>query len=147
MNEVSTRVMREEDVLQILEIEGKAFSTPWSETAFIAEIHKPYAFNRVLMIGSRIAGYLCANLILNEGHILNLAVRSEFRRRGVASWLMRETCTELKKKGCRVLYLEVRSSNAPAKKFYEKLGFKVAGLRKHYYVNPIEDAALMMRQL
>jgi ribosomal-protein-alanine N-acetyltransferase len=139
--------MREEDIRQIMDIENESFSTPWTEAAFLAEIHKLYSLSRVLMIGDRLVGYLCMNLILDEGHILNLAVHPDFRRRGMATRLINEALTELKKKGCRFIYLEVRSSNIAAKQFYVQFGFRDAGLRKKYYANPVEDAVLMMRQL
>lgn len=139
--------MREEDIRQIMDIENESFSTPWTEAAFLAEIHKPYSLSRVLMIRDRLVGYLCLNLILDEGHILNLAVHPDFRRRGLATRLINEALPELKKKGCRFLYLEVRGSNIAAKQFYEHFEFREAGLRKKYYASPVEDAVLMMRQL
>ena len=60
---------------------------------------------------------------------------------------MNETLKELKKKGCVFMYLEVRASNAGAKKFYELFGFKVESIRKKYYTNPDEDALLMMGRI
>ncbi|MCG2721714.1 MAG: ribosomal protein S18-alanine N-acetyltransferase [Thermodesulfovibrionales bacterium] len=147
MDEGTLREMREDDIRQIMDIENESFSTPWTEAAFLAEIHKPYSLSRVLMIGDRLVGYLCMNLILDEGHILNLAVYPDFRRRGLATRLINEALTELKKKGCRFIYLEVRGSNTVAKQFYLQFGFRDAGLRKKYYTSPVEDAVLMMRQL
>lgn len=147
MNEGTIREMKEDDIRQVMDIESESFSTPWTEAAFLAEVHKPYSLNRVFIIGDRLVGYLCVNLILDEGHILNLAVHPDFRRRGLATRLIHEALPELKKRGCRVIYLEVRNSNASAKKFYEHFEFKEAGLRKKYYANPVEDAVVMMRQL
>jgi [ribosomal protein S18]-alanine N-acetyltransferase len=147
MDEISIREIREDDVPQILTIENASFSTPWTEAAFLHEIHKPYALNLVLLIGNRLAGYLCLNFVFDEGHILNLAIDSDSRRRGLATRLMQDGLTELKKKGCRFIYLEVRGSNNVAQSFYERFGFKVVGLRKKYYTNPIEDAVVMMRRL
>jgi ribosomal-protein-alanine N-acetyltransferase len=147
MDEGTIREMREEDIGQIMDIENESFSTPWTEAAFLAEIYKLYSLSRVLMIGDRLVGYLCMNLILDEGHILNLAVNPDFRRRGLATRLIHEALTELKKKGCRFIYLEVRGSNTAAKQFYLQFGFRDAGLRKKYYTSPVEDAVLMMRQL
>jgi len=139
--------MREDDIRQIMNIENESFSTPWTEAAFLAEIYKLYSLSRVLIIGDRLVGYLCMNIILDEGHILNLAVHPDFRRRGLATRLINEALAELKKKGCRFIYLEVRGSNTAAKQFYVQFGFRDAGLRKKYYTSPVEDAVLMMRQL
>jgi ribosomal-protein-alanine N-acetyltransferase len=60
---------------------------------------------------------------------------------------MQDGLTGLKEKGCRFIYLEVRSSNSAAQTFYKRFGFRVAVLRKKYYTNPIEDAVVMMREL
>jgi [ribosomal protein S18]-alanine N-acetyltransferase len=147
MDEISIREMREDDVPQILTIENASFSTPWTEASFIHEIHKPYALNMVLLVGTRLAGYLCLNFVFDEGHILNLAVDSDFRKRGLATRLMQDGLAELKKKECRFIYLEVRGSNNVAQTFYERFGFKIVGLRKKYYANPVEDAVVMMRRL
>jgi len=147
MNEGTIREMREDDIRQIMNIENESFSTPWTEAAFLAEIYKLYSLSRVLIIGDRLVGYLCMNIILDEGHILNLAVHPDFRRRGLATRLINEALAELKKKGCRFIYLEVRGSNTAAKQFYVQFGFRDAGLRKKYYTSPVEDAVLMMRQL
>jgi len=91
-----------------------------------------------------IIGYLCVNLIFEEAHILNLAVHPDFRRQGVATRLMEEILQASKGKNCSGFFLEVRGSNTEAIKFYERLGFKIAGVRKDYYVSPVEDASLMV---
>lgn len=144
MAEIEIRVMLEHDIPEILEIERISFATPWSEAAFLHEVRKPYALSKVAILKGFIIGYICANQIFDECHILNIASHPDFRRQGVGTALMEESLTELRGKGCKFFYLEVRASNAGAKRFYERFGFKVVGLRKNYYVSPIEDAALMM---
>ena len=144
MADIIIRDMREDDISSIIKIERMSFSTPWSETAFLNEIYKPYALNKVALFKSDVVGYVCVNSIVNEGHILNLAVHPEFRRQGIALKLMKEVLKELKDKGCKFVYLEVRVSSFGVRKFYEKLGFKVISIRRDYYQFPVEDAALMM---
>jgi len=121
-----------------------SFSFPWSEAAFYQEIHKYYALSKVAVLQDKIIGYICVNLIFDDGHILNLAVHPDFRRQGLATRLMEEILNASGEKGCRVFYLEVRGSNTEARTFYERLGFKIAGVRKNYYVSPVEDASLMV---
>ncbi len=135
--------MLDDDVPRILEIERMSFTSPWSEAAFLQEIHKHYAFSRVAEFRHEVIGYICVNYLFDEGHILNLAVHPDFRRQGVATVLMKDALHELEKKGCRFFYLEVRVSNLAAKTFYEHFGFRVVAFRKRYYVSPEEDAALM----
>jgi ribosomal-protein-alanine N-acetyltransferase len=144
MPEISIREMQKQDIKEILEIERVSFTSPWSETAFLNEIDKSYALARIALFKHAVIGYICVNYILNECHILNIAVHPEFRRQGVATALMEDALMELRRKGCGFFYLEVRISNLGARRFYERFGFRVAGVRREYYISPAEDAALMM---
>lgn len=144
MPEILIREMQAADINEIMEIERKSFSTPWSELSFLNEMYDLNSISKVAVFKNNISGYICVKKIFDEGHILNLAVHPDFRRCGIASALMKEVLDELKKKGCRFLLLEVRISNLAAKKFYERFGFRVITIRKKYYTSPIEDAALMM---
>jgi ribosomal-protein-alanine N-acetyltransferase len=139
--------MSEVDIPEIMGIERSSFSTPWSEISFLSEVYKKNAFPNVALFEENVIGYICVNYLLHESHILNLAVHELFRRRGVATILMNDTLKELQRKGCVFMYLEVRASNAGAKKFYELFGFKVESIRKKYYANPDEDALLMMGRI
>jgi [ribosomal protein S18]-alanine N-acetyltransferase len=147
MDEIVLHEMEIHDIPQVLEIERMSFSEPWSESAFLNEILKSYAFNRVAVRENSVIGYICVNYIIDEGHILNLAVHPDIRKQGIATMLMNEAIHELKRKGCDYLYLEVRVSNSSAKIFYERFGFTVTGLRKGYYLSPKEDALVMMGRL
>ena len=147
MDKLLIRKMLQSDLPRVLEIERSLFSTPWSEDSFLNEIYKKYAISKVAVAEEDIIGYICSNYVLHEGHILNLAVAPDFQRLGVATVMMNETVHELRQKGCVFVYLEVRSSNAGALAFYELFGFKVVDRRKKYYINPIEDALVMMGRL
>ena len=138
------RNMQEDDVSAILEIEQVSFATPWPGQSFIEEICKKYAFSKVAILGEKVVGYACADYVLHESRILKLAVRQDFRRRGIATMLMNEMIAGLKNKGCVFMYLKVRASNTGAQKFYELFGFKVETVRKKYYDDPSEEALLMM---
>jgi [ribosomal protein S18]-alanine N-acetyltransferase len=147
MADIVIRTMLEEDIPEIMGIERSSFSTPWSEISFLSEVYKKNAFSNVALFEENVIGYICVNYLLHESHILNLAVHELFRKRGVATILMNDTLKKLKRKGCVFMYLEVRASNAGAKKFYELFGFKVESIRKKYYTNPDEDALLMMGRI
>ncbi len=137
------RDMREDDLPQVIEIEHISFSTPWSEESFLTEISNPLSLCLVATKGSLIIGYICGGYVMDEGHILDLAVRPEFRRRGVAKRLVRHMLGKLYLCGCKEVFLEVRASNMAARNLYESLGFRMAGLRRGYYIRPKEDAAIM----
>lgn len=147
MSEILLREMQKKNIPDILKIERLCFTTPWTENAFLNELQKPYAISRIALINNKLVGYACANFVLNEAHILNLAIHPEFRRMKIGTALMHDMMNLLKKKGCRFIFLEVRTSSFGARKFYEYFGFKIVGLRRDYYQSPKEDAALMMRVL
>ena len=139
--------MKVEDLPEIVAIETASFETPWSETLFYNEICKAIAVSRVARINGRVAGYLCANMIIDEGHILNLAVHPDHRRFGVASRLLKHMIDDMRARDCRSIFLEVRASNENALKMYERFGFTLLGTRKAYYVSPVEDAVVMVLRL
>jgi ribosomal-protein-alanine N-acetyltransferase len=136
--------MKPGDLPAIIEIEKVSFTTPWSETSFFNELKKPRSFLKVAKKGERIVGYFCAGWIIDEGHVLDVAVHPKYRRLGIASTLVSLAIERLKEEGCRFVFLEVRDSNEPAKKMYAKFGFEFLGTRKNYYVSPAEDAVIMV---
>ncbi len=139
--------MKEQDVSAVAVIERMSFHLPWSEVSFLNEIYKPRAVAKVATLDGSIVGYICAEYVEDEGHILDLAVHPDFRRRGVATSLVRHVLEELRLKGSRFVYLEVRTSNNAAKELYERFGFRIVGMRKNYYVVPNEDAVIMMLEI
>jgi len=147
MNEILIRRMEEKDVPSVVAIERTSFSLPWSETSFMNEIRKQHAISRVAILNDAVVGYLCAESVMDEGHILNLGVHPQYKKRGIATALVENILEELKLKACRFLYLEVRASNFAAKRLYKSFGFTVTGTRKNYYVAPNEDAVIMMLEV
>lgn len=139
--------MKESDIPSIMDIERSAFTTPWSDISFLSEIYKKNGICKTALCGGQIIGYICANYVLHEAHILNLAVHQDWRRRGIGSILLRETLGDLKGKGCVFVYLEVRASNTGAQDFYRQFGFAIESRRKKYYDHPDEDALLMMLRM
>ena len=95
------------------------------------------------VIDDRLAGFAVARLTApNEPHemeILNVAVDSDFRRRGVARGLIQRLLEDYR----GVVFLEVRQSNLAARKLYHSLGFEVTGVRPNYYNSPGESAIVM----
>jgi ribosomal-protein-alanine N-acetyltransferase len=147
MSGIKLRRIQPDDIRAVMEIEQTSFTSPWSELSFLNEMYNSDALSKVALVENKVIGYICTRYVLNEGHILNLAVHIDFRRRGIATKLMNTVLEELKGKGCNLLYLEVRVSNLDAIKFYERFGFKTASFRRKYYSSPTEDGALMMRWL
>ena len=84
--------------------------------------------------------------MLDEFHINNLAVDPTWRRVGVARALLTHVLSEGVRLGAHRATLEVRRSNEAAQKLYANFGFSVAGVRRDYYTNPVEDALVLWRE-
>jgi [ribosomal protein S18]-alanine N-acetyltransferase len=147
MAELIIREMQEDDISAIMEIERSSFTTPWLEISFLSEIYKKNGISKVALFEGKLIGYVCVNYVLHESHLLNLAVHQDFRKQGVGTILMNEILSELKKRGCVFVYLEVRVSNTAAQAFYERFGFRAESRRKKYYAHPNEDALLMLGRI
>lgn len=135
--------MTSEHVAQVAELEAICFRDPWSEKSVSGELGNPLSLWLVALDGGRVAGYVGSQSVMGESDMMNIAVHPDYRRRGIAEALCLALVEALKENGNHCLSLEVRSSNAPAKALYEKLGFVQVGLRRNYYRNPREDACIM----
>ena len=135
--------MTESDLDDVLAIEAVAFPRPWSRSNFLDELNSPHSFPLVVFDQEgTLAGYICPMLLLDEGHILNVAVRNEYRGHGLGRLLVTRVLRECRDRGAEFVSLEVRPSNTAAISLYRGLGFVETGLRKRYYENG-EDAILM----
>lgn len=94
-----------------------------------------------------LAGYAVFYSAADEGELNSIAVNPSYRRMGVAGGLLAAAISDLTAGGVAKIFLEVREHNAPAISFYEKNGFLAAGVRKHFYDHPEEDAIVMVKTL
>jgi len=142
--------MEEEDIPSVCFIENLSFPRPWHESTFRGEIYnQPISFPLVLVEreAKDIIGYIIYWHIKDKVHINNIAIHPDFRRRGIAESVLREILTHIEREGAAFVTLEVRPSNFPAISLYNKLGFKVLGIKKDYYSKPREDALILGKQL
>jgi ribosomal-protein-alanine N-acetyltransferase len=135
------------DLPIVSEIERNSFSSPWSELSFRSELQNPLTECIVADASGEVIGYLCVSIVLDEAHLLTLGVSPLWRRKGVGRSMMLYILDLLRGYGVRKLFLEVRTSNQPAIRLYESLGFNRIGLRRGYYSFPREDAIVMMKGL
>lgn len=127
-------------------IERAVFSDPWSTNDFTECIESGVPF----LVAERrgvIAGYVIAHSAADEGEILNLGVAAAHRRLGIGRALVERVLSELATRGVRTVYLEVRVSNAGARRLYESLGFGEVARRARYYRRPVEDAVVLSAKL
>ena len=128
---------------QILQIENVSFTSPWSINAFKAEIKNPSCHLWGLTTGKVLLGYICFWMFDSEIQVINVAVHPKNRRQSLGYYILTKTIEASLSKGIRHIWLEVRPSNLPARKLYEKLGFKKVGRRPRYYTDTNEDAIVM----
>ena len=133
-------------VPQIAELEKECFSGPWSETSIASELQNPLSLWLVAIDRSQVAGYIGSQTVMDEADMMNLAVSTQYRRRGIAKNLVEALVTALRNKNVTSLTLEVRASNAPAIALYEQMAFAQVGRRPNYYRNPKEDALILRKE-
>lgn len=144
MEEIKVRSMTVDDLRQVIEIENICHPTPWQISSFEYEIGNRDAILKVAVLGTTVIGFICVRTILDETHLMNIAVIRSFRSRGVGELLLNTVIDELRRSGSDAgLTLEVRESNLAALRLYEKAGFVESGRRTNYYRRPQEDAVIM----
>ena len=137
------RKMERKDIPRVCEIEALCFPDPWSAASFESELS---GLNPAVYFVAEEDGVVVGHMgmwhILDEGHITNVAVAPEARRRGIGRALVEKSLKTGSENGLKAFTLEVRTSNRAAIALYESLGFDGAGVRKNYYGNG-EDALIM----
>jgi len=129
------------EVRQILE--GSPEASDWSASA-LAAIYEQHPTH--FLVGWRskeIAGFISGRRAADEGEILNLAVKAQFRREGVGKALLKALVEQFIGENVAQVFLEVRESNRTAVSFYESVGFLEIGRREGYYREPVEAALVL----
>jgi [ribosomal protein S18]-alanine N-acetyltransferase len=144
----SVDTLAESDLDDVLAIEEASFTNPWTRQMFQWELQNVgVSYGFVLRTpGWPVAAFCTIWIVLDEIHINNIAVRPECRGGGVGRTLLEFVLRLGTGLGARRATLEVRRSNEVALKLYERMGFAVAGVRKNYYANPVEDALILWRE-
>ena len=136
--------MRLEDIPAVQIVENASFPLPWPANAFRHELtQNKNAHYIVAREGEHIVGYAGLWLSLDEAHITTFAVLPEYRRRKIGERMLLSIFERAERLGAEWLTLEVRASNLPAQRLYEKYGFRPAGIRRRYYSDNNEDAIIM----
>ena len=119
--------MQAEDIEAVLAIELESFTMPWTEAMFRSELQNERTSRmlvaRIPRKGDMIVGYLAYRIVLDEMHIILLAVSPAWRQRGIARQMLCEGMTQARDAGCLRATLEVRVSNTPAQQLYYSLRF------------------------
>ncbi len=129
------------DLPQVIAIERRAFTTPWSLAMFVLELSKPSGICLAASAGEELLGYVICSRYDQVWHLMNVAVSPDHRGEGVAGALLRRLFEE--GRGTLPFTLEVRVTNKRAIGMYERFGFRSAGVRPRYYHDNGEDALIM----
>lgn len=132
------------DLPAVLALEAKGHAYPWTPGNFQDALNSAY-YMVVLEQGERIAGYGIVQVILDEGHLLNITIDPALHGRGLGRYLLQHLIAYAQSH-TDTLFLEVRPSNTRAITLYQTAGFNEIGLRRNYYPAPEggrEDALLM----
>jgi ribosomal-protein-alanine N-acetyltransferase len=136
--------MRLDDLPAIHAIEQASFTSPWPPHAYQSELESNrLAHYLVARVGDTVAGYGGMWLMVDEAHITTFAVHPAWRRQKIGERLLVAFLDIAMDRGAHEATLEVRLSNLPARKLYEKYGFRPVGLRPRYYSDDNEDALIM----
>jgi ribosomal-protein-alanine N-acetyltransferase len=141
------RLTGDADLDAVAALEAASFTNPWTRDMLAGELARnPFARVYVLRLpGVSVAAFCACWIVVDELHINTIAVAAEHRRRGLATALLRHILLEVAGEGIVRATLEVRRSNEAAQALYASLGFTLAGVRPHYYTQPVEDALILWR--
>jgi ribosomal-protein-alanine N-acetyltransferase len=136
------------DLDDILSIEYRVYSHPWSRTNFTDSIGSGHSC-WVCRVGGELIGYFVLMLAVDEAHLLNIGVAEKRHGYGFGARLLRHAMDSARWSGAGTLLLEVRPSNERALRLYRHFGFRQIGVRRGYYPAPEgrEDALVLTRDL
>ncbi len=139
--------MNQTDLDDVLAIESASFPAPWTRAMFLEEMSNRNAHLAVFKHEGRLTGYLCFWAVLDEAHVLNIAVHPEMRAQGYGKAIMGHMESMCRGLGLKRIILEVGRRNIPARNLYRKCGFSSIGFRKKYYTVSDDDALVMEKWL
>ncbi|HUE52216.1 MAG TPA: ribosomal protein S18-alanine N-acetyltransferase [Terriglobales bacterium] len=143
-----------QDAAEMIRLERQSpTTTHWTEQQYVDLLAAmPESPTRLALVtredgSSALAGFLVARHSPPEWELENIVVAPEVRGTGIGKKLMDTLLVQARQTSSDAVLLEVRESNAAARRLYEKLGFRETGRRKAYYANPGEDAVLYSKIL
>jgi ribosomal-protein-alanine N-acetyltransferase len=147
--EVTIRPMTLADIQTVRQIDVRSFSLPWPERSYHFELtENPASRSWVAEVKDKdgqkqLSGMLVLWQIIDEAHIGTIATDPDFRRHGIARRMLAVALLDAARAGIQKVFLEVRRGNTAAQALYQRFGFEVSSIRRHYYQDTGEDALLM----
>lgn len=143
----SIRPMVEADVPAVFLIESAIYEFPWTERNFMDSLRAGYMLH-CMCFDHQIVGYIVMMEVVDEFHLLNISIRADYQGQGYGKHLLEWGLMQARVANMNGMLLEVRPSNVSAKSLYEKIGFKLIGIRKNYYpaTTGREDALVFLKR-
>lgn len=130
----------------LLDLDQICYGGHWGEQGYTAELTRDSSLVLGSFHDSDLIGFGILWRVLEEAHIISLAVHPDHRRQGIARSLLGALLQNAHDQGCDWATLEVRESNRPAQSLYESTGFKLLGRRQRYYDDTGEDALIYWKK-
>ena len=142
--QIHYRRMRASDLAEVAALEKSLYAFPWSLGNFRDSLTAGYDCWTVTH-GETVIGYAILMIALDEAHLLNIAIASQWQSQGIGRAFLAHMVGVAKSSSCQIVYLEVRPSNIAARHLYRKLGFQQIAIRPDYYpaVSGREDALFL----
>ena len=142
------RPMWEADLDEVLSIEREAYDFPWSREIFRDCLRVGYSC-RVLESDGVVNAYGMLQIAAGKSRLLNLCVRRRLHRRGLGRRLLSLLIEVARSRHTNSVVLEVRPSNAAARRLYDSMGFVMVGVSGGYYPARTgrEDAVILALSL
>ncbi|MDD4320917.1 MAG: ribosomal protein S18-alanine N-acetyltransferase [Acidaminococcaceae bacterium] len=140
------RRMTAADIPLVITLTKDLFKDEWSQETWLTEVNNSISCYTVLELNEQIIGYAGYWLVAGEAQVVRVAVASKFQGQGLGDLLVADMIERAMDEGALAMSLEVRESNKPARKVYEKNGFVESGIRPNYYQDDHENAVIMWLQ-
>jgi ribosomal-protein-alanine N-acetyltransferase len=139
--------MSEEHILEVIRLEQECQLSSRGEEGYLNLLQDERWLLLVAQQSLNVAGIFSGQMVLDELQIDNIAIADRWRQKCLATKLLAKALEIAGERGMATALLEVRESNIPARRLYERHGFTITGRRKDYYRNPMDDALLMSLNL
>jgi ribosomal-protein-alanine N-acetyltransferase len=139
---LQTVPLTEGHIEAVVAIESLSNPSPWRRESFVREVSNPDGVTLVGLVKGEVVGFCSAWVVVDEAHVINVAVAQDLRRSGIGRALVSSVLERCRERGATCATLEARASNEAAIGLYASLGFADCGRRKRYYPDG-EDAVVM----
>ncbi len=134
------------DARALAALHGASFHRGWSDGEFEHLLFDRNIVAHRASVGRGLVGFILTRIVAEEAEILSIAVASSRRGKGLARQLLDLNLRRIAGLGARTVVLEVDEGNVPARRLYQRAGFREVGRREGYYPAGQGTAALMLRR-